>query len=534
MAEAGWYTDPEDDGSLRYFDGQVWTEHRQPAGPVHEAQPAASWDSNPTWQSVGFPIDQAAAPGQAPQKPKRRGRVVLICAVVAVVVAGLLTGGWYLFLRSGPSVTYQGHPIDNAAGVLTTAESTLSAIVTKRHGAKASDTRCYYAVPKTPAQGAKKTDVDSDLRCGPVLFVDGDASQSYLNFGLSNSQNSGNARLASSPLPEVATPAAVPTELTLKRPDGKTPPSGSGGLTPPPPPSADTDALVSADIGSQGVPKAPNGAVMGSLTGGISLTNLGPVTRYGHGDDARSAPAGETLIAFKTAGAEGNDETSSDLSAKATVSIDGGAGRPLPARSAAYYVLAVPTTAKKADLVLSDGGLSQSLSLLDGKPGAGNIAVLARQNRTVTSAATTPFTFTYAPEVEFSDGTGGTSQTATAQFTQADLSYVDDGSGTAVTASSPSTAILFINVHWTGTHDQGPFGFPASLVTFTPTGGTAVAAKDVGGASKDYLLFEVPAGLTTGTITISGSATLQYADATGSYKESVPTAVTMPFSLPAG
>ena len=60
------------------------------------------------------------------------------------------------------------------------------------------------------------------------------------------------------------------------------------------------------------------------------------------------------------------------------------------------------------------------------------------------------------------------------------------------------------------------------------------AAKNIAGANKDYLVFEVPAGLTTGTITISGSVTQTYVDAAGSYKESVPTAVTLPFSLPAG
>jgi hypothetical protein len=507
MADAGWYPDPDAPGGLRYFDGQLWTEHREPAA------------------------------NQATAKPRNRTRLIVIGAVVAVaLVAGLVTGGWWLFLRGGPSLTFQGHPIANPARVLSTAETNLKTVASGRHGVTANDSRCYFAVPKSPAAGAKKTDVDSELRCGPVLFVDGDASQSYLNFGLTNSATSGTASLTPSAKPQADTPAALPTEFQLKRPDGKTPPSGSGGLKPPAPPAAAKDALVSADIGSQAVPAAPASAVMGSLTGGISLANLGPVTRYGKGDAARSAPSGQKLIAFKTAGAQGNDGDSTDLTSKATVIVDGGAAQALPARTAAYYVVAVPADAKTVALTLVDSGITQSLSLLDGKPGSGNIAVLARKNRTVDVTATVPFTFTYSPEVGFADGTGGTSQTATASFTHADLSYIqaDVDGGTSVTASSPSTAILFLELSYTGTKDKGEYGFPASLVTFTPSGGAAVAAKNIAGATKDFLVFEVPAGLTTGTITIGGTATLNYADATGTYKESVPTAVTMPFSLPAG
>jgi hypothetical protein len=522
MAEAGWYPDPGNPGWLRYFDGNEWTEHRDP---IASTVPT-DWQPTGTFPPVPPPVQ--------PSRSTNRGRLLLIGGVVLVLVAGLLTGGYFLFLRGGPTLTYQGHQISDAKGVLTTAESNLSAVVSKRHGAKAADTRCYYAVPTTAAPGAKKTDVDQDLRCGPVLFVDGDAAQSYLNFGLRNSQTSGQAKLTVASQPEAPTPAAIPADFTLKRPDGKTPPSGSGGLTPPAPPAADKGVLVSADIGSQNLAKAPDSAVMGSLSGGISLTNLGPVTRYGSGDSARSAPAGQKLIAFKTAGAPGNDATSSDLSASAGVSVDGSAAKPLPTKVGAYYVLAVPTSVKTADLVLANAGLTQSISLLDGKPGPNNIAVLARKNRVVSTPATAPVTFTYSPEVGFEDGSSGTSQTATATFNSGDLSYVNTATGTAVTASSAKTAILHLDVYYAAVHDPGPFAFPADLVTFTPTGGAPIAAKDIGGAKGVYLIFEVPAGLTTGTITLSGSATQTYGNTTGTYKESVPTAVTIPFSLAAG
>ena len=57
-------------------------------------------------------------------------------------------------------------------------------------------------------------------------------------------------------------------------------------------------------------------------------------------------------------------------------------------------VVGVPTSAKTVDLVTSADGVDQSLSLLDGKPGAGNIAVLARPNRFGTITPPAGFTMT--------------------------------------------------------------------------------------------------------------------------------------------
>ena len=54
--------------------------------------------------------------------------------------------------------------------------------------------------------------------------------------------------------------------------------------------------------------------------------------------------------------------------------------------------LAAAATA--VDLELHDGGLNQSISLLDGKPAATNIAVLARTDR-FAAKNTTPYSATY-------------------------------------------------------------------------------------------------------------------------------------------
>ena len=155
----------------------------------------------------------------------------------------------------------------------------------------------------------------------------------------------------------------------------------------PEPPKAKANVIVSTDIGKQTIPAAPAGAVIGSRNGGAKLTSLGKVSRYGTGDKAFAAPDGQQLYAFSVAGSSGQDG-SADLSGKLAVSIDSGPGTPLPSATAKYFVLAAPTTAKTVELVLVDAGVTQTLSLLDGAPGPGNIVVATRKHTDVTLSAT--------------------------------------------------------------------------------------------------------------------------------------------------
>src|SRR6185312_12418589 len=104
----------------------------------------------------------------------------------------------------------------------------------------------------------------------------------------------------------------------------------------------------------------PTTAIVGSLGGGVTITDIGTVSRYGTGDNARSVPPNEHLYAFKLAGAAGNSGTVTDLSSSLTLSIDGATGRALPvAKPGDQIIVAAPTTAKTVDLVLLDGGIKQ-------------------------------------------------------------------------------------------------------------------------------------------------------------------------------
>jgi len=509
----------------------------QPAQSPQAAQPApAAWQptATPSWQQP--PI----APGYPPQypPPARRRNRPLIFGLLAVVVVGLLVGAYFVFFKSpaAPTITYQGVKIKDASAVLKKAEQNLEAVVAKRHGTKGGDTRCYYAVPKAePAAAKKGTDIDSNLRCGPVLFVDGDASRQYLKFALTRSGTGEPVTLTAATSPLTDTPVSA-DEVKLQRPDGKDAPSGTGGLKVPNPPAAAADSIAATEVGPITVPAAPKGALLGSWSGGITLTNLGPVTRYGTGDAARSAPSGQKLIAFTTKGALGNDGTSTDLTSSAKVSIDGGAGRAVPnPGSGEFVVVAVPSSAGAVDLVLSERGLRQSISLLTGKPGANNVVVLARQNRETRKLAQARAVFTFSPSVIFSDGSTGTSEPAVVTFRVADISYRNIDLTKTVTASSHQKAIMHVSLTYVGAHDSGTFGFPSGLVTFTPTGGLPSHARNLSlTTGRIFNVFEVPGNVTSGVLTLAGSINQPFQGSTGSYRFGIQTPVQIPISIPAG
>lgn len=600
MSAPGWYPDPQDASRLRYYDGQVWTEHQQPfpgqqpdpataqpADPQHfpatgeptpqapqspdaggwqateqfaaqadpnwaQAGPAPTepyWDSGqaspqagaPAWPAAGAWQQQQYPPQQyPPQQPARRSRakLPLIIATVVIVVAGLVTGGYFLLFNKSesPEFTYAGNEIKDPASVLSTAEKNLAGLVKQRHGVKGKDTRCYFALPKKPAEGAESSDVADELYCGPVLFVDGDPSQPYLKFALSDATKDDVVTLTPSAQPESPEPTAPPADAELKRPDGATAPKGSGGLKAPAPPPADKNVVLATTLTNVTVPDAPDGAVMGSPDGGIRITKLGEVKRYGHGDDARSAPEGQKLIAFQTTGIPGTDGDGEDLTSEAEISVDGASGTPVPELSSGeYVVVAVPDDASSVDLVLEEDGLTQSLSLLDGTPGKNNVILFTRSNLEGQTPVKAKGVLTFKPKVKFDDGTTGTSEPATITINTLDLMYKSPPYEKPVTASSPSKALLHVSITYRGVHESGEYGFPPQMLSFTPDGGSPVKAQNISPREhKIYNVFEVPADMTTGTLTVSGSVSQTYSSGGGHYTFGVKSPIEMTVDIPLG
>ncbi|MGI8880871.1 MAG: hypothetical protein ACR2KJ_10295 [Jatrophihabitans sp.] len=481
----------------------------------------------------GFGLESAAQqyPGaaagvgwQQPPAAKKRSKTPLILGIVVVLVLGGLAGGYFAFFnKSKPKLTFNGKQIDNADQILTEGQKQVNDQVSSRHGVKSNDTRCYFAVPKTPASGTKKTDISNTLQCGPALFVDGSASQAYLSYNINQtSSKSGKVVLGLSATPVSPNPAAPPGSVELKRPDGVSAPSNSGNLKAPSPPAADKNALVNADLGpaQSQVQAAPTTAVMIGDTFGIRLNTVGKVDRYGRGDTARTAPSGTDLIAFTFEVTDGATGKSADTVAVG-IQIGSGEPRSLPGRTPAVIV-AVPS-GQTATLVMVDTGVTQSLALPSGARGSKNVLINVRQHLTATVNKTGNFT------VKLKAGSQSGSYTGKYTFQKVGL-Y-----GT-LSSRHPAAqnAYLFGFLTWqrtsatkgpfTSSGGNGPFSFRTAEMSLQ-AGGKTYKPKLVGNTT----VFEVPASITTGTIVVGGS----YKQSTGTTETITPT-LRLPFAIPAG
>jgi hypothetical protein len=407
---------------------------------------------------------------------------------------------------SSPAFTFAGKKIANADAVLAAAQASTSKLVASRHGTSNADTRCYFARATTPGKGVKKSDIDDHVYCGPVLFVDGDRNQSYLSYPISNSSTKGAATLTAATTPTSSDPQSAPTGKTLARPDKLAPKATSNLALPKPPPAAAGVYSTTTDLSGQTIPAAPADAVIGSRTGGVSLTNLGTIDRYGRGDDARSAPAGQKLIAFKTSAGPDEDGLLNFPDGSIAVTV-GGQSHSVP-KNSSTVIVAVPSSTSSADLVVTDAGVTQRLSLLSGHPAPTNIAVTRRRHHLGNAGGPKAVTFTV------SAGPDKVTRKARASLVGSDLRYwvrVGDNRH----ASAPSTALLYVDLQYsyteaikkpfTAASSYGPYGFDTSLLKLHLPGGKVVAAGNYStSANKLYILFAVPASFTSGTVVISG------------------------------
>ncbi len=248
------------------------------------------------------------------------------------------------------------------------------------------------------------------------------------------------------------------------------------------------------------------------------------------------APAGDRLVAFNLRLSEpgelvGGLDTSTAVTA--AVEIDGNqlavpltaidrqiadqsAGNE-PATATAAYAFDVPDKDHDVVLALTQSGFTQRFDLWTLERQAPAPTVLYRDpsasSVTSTSRGSTKLTIT-------NPSTGFVTQ-ATVSLTGATLGYfAPNGSGT--TPSSPTAAFLSVTLEGTYTTAGGTLGaylggspLPGSQLTFTPVGGapvTATSAPHPGdhhqgpddGLFDAYYWFSVPAGTTTGTLTVDG------------------------------
>lgn len=282
-------------------------------------------------------------------------------------------------------------------------------------------------------------------------------------------------------------------------------------------PSAPDELLVRTATVEGSLTPAPSGAELIGRTAGFRLLEYGAVAGYRSGAVSHSAPSGQRLIAFRIAAVPGEAGQSAPHVA---LRIDGVERGPL-AITDDYIVASVPLAAQDAALVLDDGGVRQSISLLDGRP-ADNVVVCTRAHRSASVGSTRNVSI----QVRNSSGvTGLTSGVFTLRAVT--LSYwAADGSH----PGSADRALLHIQASVRFTGDQTSYGAEPGLLSVTTADGTKQTVRNAAAdrsAAVDAVA-EVPAGLTGGTVSYSGSMT------SGSSTLTVLTPVSIQFSITAG
>ncbi|UQX90181.1 hypothetical protein M6D93_09320 [Jatrophihabitans telluris] len=285
------------------------------------------------------------------------------------------------------------------------------------------------------------------------------------------------------------------------------------------PPPAVGDVLTKSAAVQGTIRPAPSDAVAIGRSAGVRLLSYGFVDAYGLGAQSRSAPAGRRLIAFKVEPIAGEtNQLTPDLSL-----LVGDSERGPLVMTKDFVVAAVPQSSAQVSLVLTDSGVKQKISLLDGTPDAANPQVCTRSHRTVVLNATKPVSV----RVKASQGEAGlTSGFITVKAVE--LSYWgQDGSH----AGDPDKAFLHVAATVRLSGDKEGYGAEAGLLSVTlPGSSTLLRARNVSSnpATQVDDVIEVPAGLTDGVLHYSGSTD----SASGTI--AVATAVSIPFAIPAG
>lgn len=429
----------------------------------------------------------------------------------------LTVSGWKTFSHSTLwELRYLGYRVERAEQLLMDAAARFKQEADANRGSVTEHSRCYF-VTAPGDTGAVPIPVTNHVACGPVQFVNGTVKVPYLEFALLASKPShGHVTLsidrAQAPIPI----SAPPPGQRLVRPDRLTPPDGSGDLARPGAPPAIGDVLARAATVSPAVPAA-NVSLIGRSTG-VQLLAYGTVAQYGVGADARSAPSGRRLIAFKVAARPGEDGTSGLPSL--FVRVDGKRRGPLVLTDQ-YVVTAVPVTSQNVDLVLDDPGGEQSLSLLTGKPAATNPTVIRRTHRSV------GLSVERAVNVKVSGKKGSGITSGKVSFTSVSLLYwAPDGSH----AAGPGRALLQIVATMRLAGDKTDYGVEPGLLSASGSGDTPARARNAAarGSNSIVAVVDVPADITAGTITFQGTTTIA-----GKGTITVQNPLTLDFTIPA-
>lgn len=286
--------------------------------------------------------------------------------------------------------------------------------------------------------------------------------------------------------------------------------AGRGSSESEPPPAEET-ALVATDTVSPLLEPAGGTSAMGSKNGGVQLTYLSPVSSFGEGREARSAPAGGQLIGFTLADWECEVECVSYKTLGLHVRV-GSSLRPLPAAPVDTYVVAVPGgipdegPGTDVELVMVADGYTQTLSLTTGAPGSDNIDLLARDWNEwgyVDLSQRFQLVMSTSVRLTWEDGVVRDSTRLRVKVDGASLSFFDEGRR----PSSPDRAFLRLDASFSYAFEKKEQNhiWWSEQERFVDDQGRAYRPTDVD--KRPYILdlvYEVPGNLTGGAFHIGG------------------------------
>ncbi len=411
--------------------------------------------------------------------------------------------------REGRVFTAEGQMLTDADELLAAGRAALDTLGTGTVGEPVNrhpDAGCWLP-QEADADGLQ------NLVCGPVLTLSDDATKPWRAVSWSAVQGEALWLATFDPASVfVGEQISLPGGIALYGADGAQPPDTTGfGLPDPPAQTAEYVEIVpAADMAElELTPPAVTDIVMPDFT--FRVEGIGTADRVGTGSEALLPAAGEHFVAaryrwdFRESTIYEVDDTTT-----AVLVVDG-VRRPLDvdfdyADGESFVVLAsVPAGAKQVDLEVQTRGKAQAISLLTGEQTL-SIPGLDRSGaeQGVNSSFTTSATGTRADGSTFTVNMHGTVTRATLQAWDSDRAWAPDGKLYLYVELGDPT-FDYANCDQCFGQDEVSWGRSVSLTL--PDGTVlAPAALDPGELSEDApegLHFEVPADLTTATLSIS-------------------------------
>lgn len=242
---------------------------------------------------------------------------------------------------------------------------------------------------------------------------------------------------------------------------------------------------------------------LGSEHAGLALLAVSEADAVRTAEGERRAPTAGRLLTFRLGNWACGDATCrSWTTLKPMLAVDGTA-QALPA-GGSTFVVALPPGTIDVDLVVTDAGFDQSLSLVDDSRGSSNITYFATRGRGEKVVIGAKYQLTERTSIALNDAAGQLRDQFVRDVT-VDYARTTFFAGQDV-PSSPSRMFLVVNTYYAYAGTTASYAFDPKEVVFLAKGGARYPAVKMDTGANDALLrFEIPATVRSGTLVIGGT-----------------------------